>query len=272
MTDADQPTFRTAVSADGTTLAYEEFGTGLPLITVCGAIAHRRLMRPTAEAFGRHFRAVAYDRRGRFDSGDTLPYAIEREIEDLAAIIADVGGGPVHLYGHSSGAGLVLRAAAAGLPVARIVLYDPPYSTDDPAAQEDAREWARLLTDLLSRGERAEAIAEFFRRVGAPEEVIDQVKTSPDIVALAPTLAYDSAVMDDLATGGAVPAGLARQVSQPVLVVVGGESPPFMREVGQQLAELLPAGAMQVLPGQDHNADPEVVTPVVAEFLREGSG
>ena len=273
MTDVEQPgSYHTAVSTDGTRLAYDQFGTGLPLITVHGASAHRRLMRPTAEAFGRHFRAVAYDRRGRFDSGDTLPYAVEREIEDIAALIAAVGGGPVHLYGHSSGAGLALRAVAAGLPVARLVLHDPPYAPDgDPAAQEEAREWDRVLTDLLGRGEPAEAIAEFVRRVGAPEEVAQQVKSSPDMVAVAPTLAYDSAVMDDR-NGGAIPADLARQITQPTLVLVGGESPPFMHEVAQRLAELLPAGSLQVLPGQDHNADPEVVAPVVARFLGEGAG
>ena len=91
MTNVDQPTFRTAVSADGTAIAYEEFGTGAPLILVSGATAHRALMRPVAEAFGRHVRAVAYDRRGRFDSGDTLPYAVEREIDDIEALIAKGG-------------------------------------------------------------------------------------------------------------------------------------------------------------------------------------
>ena len=273
MTGLDTPsTHRTAVSDDGTPIAYDEFGTGSPLITVCGATADRALMRPTAEAFGQHFRAVAYDRRGRGDSGDTAPYAVEREIEDLAAIIAEVGGGTVHLYGHSSGAGLALRAVVAGLPVERLVLHEPPYSPDDPGAQEEARGWARHLADRLDRGEHAEAIAEFFRSVGAPEEVVDQVRSSPmwpGLVALAPTLAYDSAVMDDLATGGVVPVDLARQVTQPALVLVGGESPPFMHEVGRRLADLLPAGSLQVLSGQEHVVDPELLTPVVVEFLRD---
>jgi pimeloyl-ACP methyl ester carboxylesterase len=260
---------RTAVSADGTRLAYEVLGTGTPLITVCGATADRALMRPTAEAFGQHFRAVAYDRRGRGDSGDTAPYAVEREIEDLAALITEVGGGPVHLYGHSSGAGLVLRAVAAGLPVARLVLHEPPYSPDDPVAQEEARDWARRLAELLDRGAHAEAIGEFFASLGAPEEVVDQVTASPAMVALAPTLAYDSAIMEDLATGGAVPDDLARGVTQPALVLVGGASPPFMLEVGQRLADLLPAGSLQVLPGQEHVADPEVLASVVADFLRD---
>ena len=128
---------RIAVSADGTPVAYEVFGAGPTLVTVCGATADRALLRPAAEAFGRHFRTVAYDRRGRGDSGDTPPYTVDREIEDLAAVIAEVGDGPVHLYGHSSGAGLALRAVAAGLPVERLVLHEPPYSPEDPAAQEE---------------------------------------------------------------------------------------------------------------------------------------
>ncbi|HLL62326.1 MAG TPA: hypothetical protein VK401_04715, partial [Propionibacteriaceae bacterium] len=121
------------------------------------------------------------------------------------------------------------------------------------------------------RGEPAEAVAEFVRRVGAPEEIAQQVKRSPEMVALAPTLAYDSAVMDDR-NGGVIPVDLARRVSQPTLVLVGSASPPFMLEVGRQLAELLPAGSMEVLPGQDHNADPAVVTPAVARFLVERTG
>ncbi len=259
----------TAVSADGTHLAYESFGAGIPLITICGATATRALMRPTAEAFGRHFRAVAYDRRGRGDSTDTLPYAVEREIEDLAAVMTAVGGGPVHLYGHSSGAALALRAVAAGLPVERLVLHEPPYSPADPAAQDEARAWARRVADLLDQDEHAEAIGEFFRTVGAPEEVVDQVKASPGLIGLAPTLAYDSAVMDDLATGGAVPADLAKRVTQSALVLVGSESPPFMLEVAQQLVDRLPAGSLQVLAGQEHVVDPEVLTPVVVGFLRD---
>jgi len=127
--------YETVTSADGTSIAYETFGHGPPLITVGGATCDRALMRSTAQALGRHFASVNYDRRGRGDSGDTLPYAIDREIEDIAALIAEAGGS-AHLYGHSSGAGLVLRAVAAGLPVTKFVLHDPPYSPDaSPRAQ-----------------------------------------------------------------------------------------------------------------------------------------
>jgi len=176
MTDVARPGFRTAESADGTRLAYEQFGAGRPLITVHGASAHRALMRPTAEAFGQHFQAVTYDRRGRFDSGDTLPYAVEREIEDIAALIAEVGGGPVHLYGHSSGAGLVLHAVAAGLPVDQFVLHDPPYSPDDEPSRDGARRYGRTIRSLLAQERRADALETFCRLTGMPEEVIDGMR------------------------------------------------------------------------------------------------
>src|SRR5215216_6979641 len=152
-------------SRDGTTIAYEMFGHGRPLIAVCGATCDRPLMRPTAQALGQHFATVNYDRRGRGDSGDTPPYAVDREIEDLAALIDEVGG-PAHLYGHSSGAGLVLHAVAAGLPVDRFILHDPPYSPDDESARDGARRYARTLHDLLAEDRRGEAIETFCRLTG----------------------------------------------------------------------------------------------------------
>jgi pimeloyl-ACP methyl ester carboxylesterase len=130
--------YETVASADGTAIAYETFGQGPPLIAVCGATCDRALMRSTAQAIGEHFATVNYDRRGRGDSGDTLPYAIDREMEDIAALIDEVGGA-AHLYGHSSGAGLVLRAVAAGLPVEKFVVHDPPYSPDDTSSRDAAR-------------------------------------------------------------------------------------------------------------------------------------
>ena len=144
-------------SADGTPIAYKTFGQGPALVAVCGATCDRALMRPTAQALGEHFTTLNYDRRGRGDSGDILPYAIEREIEDLAALI-DRAGGSAHLYGHSSGAGLVLHAVTAGLPVDRFVLHDPPYSPDDAAAQEEARRFGTPLRDLLRQDRRADAV------------------------------------------------------------------------------------------------------------------
>jgi alpha-beta hydrolase superfamily lysophospholipase len=256
-------------SADGTTIAYETFGQGPALIAVCGATCDRALMRPTAQALGEHFTTLNYDRRGRGESGDTLPYAVEREIEDLAALI-DRAGGAAHLYGHSSGAGLVLRAVAAGLPVDRFVLHDPPYSPDDAAAQDEARRFGKTLRELLRADRPAEALELWFRTTGMPDEIMQGMRVTPrwaELTALAPTLAYDSAVMGDIDRGGAVPEDIASRAARPGLVLVGGESPPFMLEVGRRLAQLLPDARHRVLDGQDHVVPPDILTPAVTEFL-----
>jgi pimeloyl-ACP methyl ester carboxylesterase len=259
----------TVISADGTSIAYETFGEGPPLIAVCGATCDRALMRSTAQALGDHFTSINYDRRGRGDSGDTLPYAIEREIEDLAALIDEVGGA-AHLYGHSSGAALVLHAAAAGLPMNRFVLHDPPYSPDDRASQNDARRYGQGIRKLLGEDKRAEAIETFFRITGMPDEMIEGLRESPmwpGLLALAPTLAYDSAVMGDVERGGTVPEELAVRASRPGLVVVGGDNPSFMLNVGRRLAAVLPQGRLRVLEGQGHVVAPEILVPVLADFL-----
>jgi hypothetical protein len=261
--------FETAISADGTSIAFETFGHGPPLIAVCGATCDRALMRSTAQALGGHFTTINYDRRGRGDSGDTLPYAIEREIEDIAALI-DVAGGSAGVYGHSSGAGLVLRAVAAGLPVDSFVLHDPPYSPDDESSRDEARAFAEAIRGLLAADKRAEAIETFYRGTGMPDEMIEGIRETPmwpGLIELAPTLAYDSAVMGDIENGGAIPEEVAARATRPGLVLVGGESPQFMMDVGLQLAELLPRGSHRVMEGQDHVVAPEVLAPIVADFL-----
>ncbi|WP_448628406.1 alpha/beta fold hydrolase [Geodermatophilus sp. URMC 64] len=265
-------THETVISADGTSIAYEVFGSGPPLITVCGATCDRALMRPTAQALGSHFRTVNYDRRGRGDSGDTFPYAIDREIEDIAALIDEVGGW-AHLYGHSSGAGLVLHAVAAGVAARAFVLHDPPYSPEDETAQDEARRYGRTLRDLLGENRNAEAIETFCRLTGMPDEMIDEMRATSrwaELTALAPTLAYDSAVMGDIETGGEVPESLAARATRPGLVLVGGDSPPFMREVSRRLADLLPDGRHRVIEGHGHVVPPQVLAAVLAEHLRGG--
>ena len=147
-------TFREVASPDGTTIAYDRLGDGPPVIVVCGAMCDRALMRPTAEELAKHFTVFNYDRRGRGDSSDTTPYAVEREIEDIGALIAEAGG-TTSVYGHSSGAGLVLHAAAAGLPIAKIALHDPPYAPDgDEEARRTSREYGENLKVMLSEGRR----------------------------------------------------------------------------------------------------------------------
>ena len=256
-------------SADGTSIAFERMGAGPPLILVCGASCPASRMHPTAAALGRHFDVINYDRRGRGESGDTVPYAVEREVEDIAALIAEAGGG-ASLYGHSSGAALALHAVASGLPVDALIMHDPPYSPADPEMRADARRYGEELRATLAENRRGDAMALFMAMVGMPPEMIDGARRNPHwggMEALAPTLAYDSEVMGDVASGGAVPEELVAAAGLPTLVLVGGESPPFMLDVGSRIAELLPDGRFRILECQDHAADPEAVAPVLAEFL-----
>ena len=262
--------YDTVTSADGTRIAYERFGQGAPLIVVTGATCDRALMRPTAQEVGKHFLTINYDRRGRGDSGDTSPYAIDREIEDIGALLDEVGGS-AHLYGHSSGAGLALQAVAAGLPIEKFVLHDPPYSPEDESSKKEAREHGQTIRNLLREGKRAEATEVFCRSTGMPDEVIEEMRQTsrwPNLIALAPTLAYDSAVMGDIERGGVIPVDVVTRAKRPGLVLVGGESPPFMLDVGRRLADLLPHGSYRVLDGQDHVVEPAVLAPVLADFLR----
>ena len=166
-------TFREVSSPDGTTIAYDRLGDGPPVVLVCGAMCDRALMRPTAEELAKHFTVFNYDRRGRGGSADTRPYAIEREIEDIGALVAEAGG-TASVYGHSSGAGLVLHAAAAGLPIAKIALHDPPYALDgDEEARRSAREYGETLKATLSEGCRGDAVELFMTLVGMPQEMIE---------------------------------------------------------------------------------------------------
>ncbi|RAY16133.1 alpha/beta hydrolase [Actinomadura craniellae] len=256
-------------SPDGTSIAYERFGTGPPLILVAGALCDRAVIRPHAERLGERFTAVCYDRRGRGDSGDTAPYEVEREIGDLGALVAEVGGAAA-VYGHSSGAGLALHAAAAGLPITALVLHEPPYTPDEAEDRHVAREYARELESLLAAGRRGDAAALFMATVGTPPEVIDGMRAEPwwaGAEAMAPTLAYDSAVMGDLTRGGTVPGELLGKVAAPTLVLCGGASYGWMIDMGRRIAAALPDGRYRVLDGHEHVVPPEELAPVLAEFL-----
>lgn len=255
-------------SADGTPIAYDLLGSGSVVIVVGGATCDRVKMAGVATELSRHHAVVNYDRRGRGESGDTAPYAVGREVEDLAALIADVGGSAA-VYGHSSGAGLVLHALAAGLPVTRAVLHEPPYGSEDMA--EGSRAFAAELAELLDAGRQDDALALFFTTTGLPASMVDEWRAEPwwsDTVAIAPTLAYDSAVMGD-SSGGLVPFDLARAATQPTLVLVGGASPAWMIETDRALARALPAGRLRVLEGEEHVVAPPVLVPVLADFFAE---
>jgi len=258
-------------SADGTSIASERFGSGPAVIVVGGATCDRAMTRPLAEELGRHFTVINYDRRGRGDSGDTQPYAIEREVEDIGALIAETGG-MASVYGHSSGAGLALHAAARGLPITGLVLHEPPYASDTEEERRISREYGEKLRAILAEGRRGDAVALFMTTVGMPQETVEGMRNEPwwaKMEEVAPTLAYDSEIMGDVIGGGTIPAGLIGTVTVPALVLCGGASPEWMIEVGRRISASLPNGRLRVLDGQEHVVPPEVLAPVLAEFLTE---
>jgi len=256
-------------SPDGTPIAFDRLGDGQPVIVVGGAMCDRALTGPTAKELAKRFTVINYDRRGRGDSGDTAPYAVERELEDLGALIAEAGG-RASVYGHSSGAALALHAAVAGLPIAKLVLHEPAFVPDAEEERRTSRKYAESIKVILSEGHRGEAVKLFFATVGMPQEMVDEMRQTPrwaELEAMAPTLAYDSEVMGDRSTGGTVPTDLVGRVTTESLVLVGGASPAWMIDIGRQIADVLPNGRHRILVGQEHVVTPEVLVPVLAEFF-----
>lgn len=259
----------TTHSKDGTRIAIDRTGAGPALIHVGGALNDRGSGAALAGLLAPHHTVLTYDRRGRGDSGDTPPYAVEREIEDLAAVI-EAAGGSAAVYGMSSGAVLALRAAAQGLPITRIALFEPPFNPAHDERLTRARAYGVELTGMLADGRRGDALALFMTAVGMPPETVGRMRGAPmwpALEALAPTLAYDSAVMDDAATGAELPEDLLAAVTVPALVLDGGASPAWMRDIARRVAGLLPAGTHRTLDGQTHDVDPAVLAPALAVFL-----
>jgi pimeloyl-ACP methyl ester carboxylesterase len=260
----------TLTSSDGTTIAFDRLGDGPPVIVVGGQLCDRALTRPTAEELAKRFTVFNYDRRGRGDSGDTSPYALEREVEDIGALIAEARG-KASVYGHSSGAALALRAAAAGLPISKLVLHEPPYNPEgDEDRQRATLKEAEHIRTLLTEDRPDDALQYFWKSIGIPQEMVDEMRQTPrwaELEAMAPTMAYDSEVMGDISRGGAVPTDLAVRVRCETLVLVGGASPEWMIDVARQVAEAMPNGRYRVLEGQEHVVPPEILVPVLAEFL-----
>jgi pimeloyl-ACP methyl ester carboxylesterase len=256
---------RTVNSADATTIAFDQFGAGAPIITAAGAFNDRSTTDPLARALAQQFTVVNYDRRGRGDSADAPHYAVEREIEDLDALIAEVGGSAA-VFGYSSGATLALRAAEAGLAITKLALYEPPFVVDDsrprPAAYVNEE-----LAKLVSTDRRGEAVELFQTKViGMPAEVVAQLRNAPfrpSMEAIAHTLVYDATIVGDLT----LPTELIASITTPALVIDGEQSPPVMRDAARAVADTLPNGRRHSLAGQDHTINPDATAPIVAEFL-----
>lgn len=257
---------RETVSGDGTTIAFERSGEGRPVVVVGGAFNDRGTAAPIASLLAADFTVFAYDRRGRGDSGDTAPYSVDREVADLAAVIEEAGGA-ASVYGLSSGAALALHAAADGLPITRLALYEPPFlvAGDDTRAPTSVDIAARYA-ELASTGRRTEAVQLFLTTAGLPPEVVDGMREAPvwpRLEGLAHTLAYDTAILGD----GSVPTDRAASVTVPTLVIDGGASPGWARRSVAALVDALPDGRLRTLDGQTHDVDPAVLAPVLVEFF-----
>jgi pimeloyl-ACP methyl ester carboxylesterase len=258
----------TLTSRDGTTIAYDEQGQGPALILVDGALTvHSSGSGELAGLLAPHFTVYGFDRRGRGGSGDTPPYAVDREIDDIEAL-TDRAGGPAFLYGHSSGGPLAMRAAIRlGRKVAKLAMYEPPYN-NDPAAQESWSRYLGQLSQALAGGCHGDAVALFMRLIGLPAEQIAGLRRAPSwpgMEAVAPTLAYDHAAI--MGESWSVPAGLAARVPVPALVMAGDAGLPFMAGTARALSQAMPQGRLRILAGQAHAVDPAVLAPVLAEFF-----
>ena len=262
----------TVVSRDGTSIAYDRYGSGEPVVLVGGALTDRAALGPLAQALASHFTVFAYDRRGRGASGDTQPYAVEREIEDLAAVVAEAGGSACPL-GHSSGAALVLHAAAAGVPLTRLALYEPPFMLprDRPSL---GAEFIARQRELIEAGRRGDALEHWMvSTVGMPEQAIDQMRRSPfwaGLEAIVHTTVYDATIMLVDADGAPIPARWAETVKQPVLAMVGEKSAPWQQNSIRALVGLLPDARLRTFPGADHGFEPAAMVPVLREFCAGG--
>jgi pimeloyl-ACP methyl ester carboxylesterase len=263
----------TLTSRDGTTIAYETTGTGPPLILVDGALCHRDFgpSRPLAEQLAGDFTVITYDRRGRGESGDGAAYAVEREVEDLEALI-EAAGGSAHVYGISSGAVLALGAAQRGLRIDSLALYEPPFIVDDGRAPM-ARDYESRLTGYIVAERRGDAVRLFMREVGMPAILVHLMRFMPawsKLKRVAHSLSYDAAVMRGTQDGRPLPEGRWSNVRVPTLVVAGGKSDAWMHHGTQALADALPNARLETLEGQNHMVKPKALAPMLAKFFAGG--
>lgn len=261
----------TVTSRDGTHIAYDKVGSGPALILVDGAFGSRTFgpNPELAPLLAQHFTVYTYDRRGRGDSGDTQPYAVKREIEDIAALI-EAAGGSAHLYGISSGAGLALEAANAGLNVQKLAIYEAPFIVDSSRAPLPA-DYMDKMNDLTRSDQRGKVISLFMTKgVGVPAPFVFMMRLMPawkQMKSVAHTVIYDSLAVESHQHGKPLTRNDWPNITMPSLVVVGGKSPDWMHNGMQSLADMLPNAQHHTLPGQMHIVKAEALAPVLIEFF-----
>ncbi len=251
-------------SNDGTIIAFDRMGEGPPVVLVSGGSVDRSSNAPLATLLAAGLTVLNYDRRGRGPSGDTPPYAVQREVEDIDAVIA-AAGGSAHLFGTSSGAALALEATASGSAVTKLALWEPPFILDENA--RPPADQVEQYHTMLAEGRRGDAAQYFMEKVvGMPPEFVAGARSAPwwaATEALAHTLPYDATIMGDYS----LPAERAAKVTVPTLVIDGGRSFGFMGPAADALVQALPDGHRRTLEGQEHNVDPSTLAPVLREFF-----
>jgi pimeloyl-ACP methyl ester carboxylesterase len=257
------------LSKDGTQIAYDKTGQGPALIIVAGAFQDRMAMGAYAESLSKHFTVYNYDRRGRGESGDAQPYAVQREIEDIGALI-QAAGGFAFVFGGSSGGVLTLDAAARGLNITKLAVYEPPFVVDD-SREPPPEDIVDQLKDLLASGRRGDA-AETFMTKGSlmPADMVAGMRTQPfwpSVEAVAHTLVYDATIMDGTMQGTPLPVDRWAAITIPTLVIYGGDGPAWSRNAAEALVRLLPTAERQALQGQFHALTPDLLTPVLEKFF-----
>lgn len=261
---AQESSMQFVTSADGTRIAYETQGSGPPLIFVVGAFNDHTTGAPLAEVLAADFTVVTYDRRGRGQSGDAAGYTVQKELDDLAALLTVTGNAPA-LLGFSSGAMLILEGARQGMAFGKLVLVEAPYLLDDSRPRPPLDFPARL-TALIEAGKRGEAV-ELFQAdfIGIPRPVVEQIRHAPfrpGLEAIAHTNVYDATIAGDLTLDPALP----RAIAQPVLTIAGTDSAPFLLATAEALAEMIPDGSFARIEGMNHDLTP-ALAPAIVEFL-----
>jgi pimeloyl-ACP methyl ester carboxylesterase len=266
---------RAVRSRDGTTIAFDQSGMGPALILVGGMFEQRTSAFETAQLaqfplLAERFTVIHYDRRGRGDSTDTQPYVAEREVDDIAALIDDVGGS-AFLSGISSGAALAFEAALAlDGKAGGLAMYEPPYN-DDAAARQAWRDFRKQLDAALAEGRHGDAVGLFMMLLGMPADHLDGMRSDPMwpmLEAIAPTIAYDAAILGEDAS---VPIERAAGLAVPTLVMAGGSSYPFMSVTARALAEAIPNARYHMLEGQSHEVAAEALAPVCGLLAAPGA-
>lgn len=258
------------ISKDGTKIAFDKQGQGSPVVLVDGALSFRSFgpMPELAKMLSTNFTTIDYDRRGRGDSDDTKPFTVEREIEDIEALMNNVGES-AFLYGVSSGACLAIEAAIKlGDKVKKLAIYEATYKSGGNALEE-WRDYNQHLTKFLADNHRGDAVELFMALVGVPAAQIEGMRKAPIwqmLESVAPTLLYDAAAMG---ANRKVPIERVLQITAPTLVMHGGAGLPFIKQSALTLSKAIPNGEFRTIEGQTHAVASKVIAPVLAEFFKK---